>query len=163
MSYKRILNSEPPAWSKTNVREPTTYHELAKIDSDGLGGRFKTKEVINVAPQWSKDAAALPPERPLGYDINEVPNIEACSWEGDAQGPDGQAERQERVAAALKAIPHEAEAQASDAPTIQQGQTAQRLRVRGLVQLAQAVPNNIPIPAAGPSAGPQGSPPLRRR
>jgi hypothetical protein len=68
-----------------------TYHAMALGSSDAEGGPAVTgasKPQLAV-PQWSRDLATLPKERPLGIDINAVEDTEACWWEPDAVGPRG--------------------------------------------------------------------------
>ena len=70
-----------------------TYFEIAQGDDGEALGR--TPVTGNGAPPfavpaWSSDAATLPPERPLGYDVNALPDMNACNWEPDAVGPSGE-------------------------------------------------------------------------
>ncbi|WP_166299576.1 hypothetical protein [Bradyrhizobium sp. 2S1] len=71
---------------------PRTYFDLARGDAAETDDR---PAVIGAAPpqlaapQWALDAAALPPERPLGIDVNGLPDMETCHWESDAVGPRG--------------------------------------------------------------------------
>jgi len=75
-----------------------TYHAMAQGDPDAEGGptvtgaRPKPYGADLPGPAWSRDLAALPPERPLGIDIDAVEDTEACWWEPDAAGPRGEAE-----------------------------------------------------------------------
>ena len=62
---------------------------------DDDGGRPTTTQAQALsalplaAPAWSRALASLPPERPLGYDINAQVDMETCWWDPDAIGPRG--------------------------------------------------------------------------
>ena len=73
-------------------QEPQTYFDLARGDTAETDDRPAVIGAATpqlAAPQWALDAAALPPERPLGIDVNGLPDMEACNWEPDAVGPRG--------------------------------------------------------------------------
>jgi hypothetical protein len=84
---RTMLRQDAAARLRPGDREPTTYAAMAQIEDD-LGGRW-TEPKYPAGPQWTRDAAALPKERPLGSDINEVMDTEACWWDANAVGPRG--------------------------------------------------------------------------
>jgi hypothetical protein len=65
-----------------NERAAGTYHQFAAAEADAIGGRFAARErsAVTTTPQypdlpessWVNQAAAVPPEEPLGVDINAV-------------------------------------------------------------------------------------------
>lgn len=71
----------------------TTYFQIARGSADEAGGRFARQQpsaIVGadplplVAPAWSSDLAKLGPEPPLGFDVNEVPDlgfVAPASWE----------------------------------------------------------------------------------
>ncbi|MHC2466705.1 hypothetical protein ACVIHD_005717 [Bradyrhizobium embrapense] len=75
--------------------EPSTYFEMSQHRDLGTG---ECTPVVGTAPvygadlpgpAWSRDAASLPRERPLGECVDALPDLEACHWEPDAVGPKG--------------------------------------------------------------------------
>ena len=74
--------------------QQATYFEMAQGDGDPnaptVVGSTQFGPNYGPGPQWSRDLAALPKERPLGECVDALVDIETCWWEGpDAVGPKG--------------------------------------------------------------------------
>ncbi|PDT62579.1 hypothetical protein [Bradyrhizobium diazoefficiens] len=68
---------------------PNSYFEMEAARDDGtvaLAG--STQPMPYAAPAWSRDAALLPPESPLGWNVNELPD---CSGIGGREASDDEA------------------------------------------------------------------------
>jgi len=64
---------------------PNTYFERAVADADEAGGRFAKATTVFVTgtgtapplpnPEWSTATAVIPNEEPLGYSVDELPDM----------------------------------------------------------------------------------------
>ena len=70
-----------------------TYFDIANcnLDTEGRSAIVGTDALgpILPAPSWSRDLAALPPERPLGARVDDLVDMETCWWDPGATGPKG--------------------------------------------------------------------------
>ena len=139
-----IMTSMPPIWPeqpkpRAGDRMTTTYSQM-QADEDAASEVPQPSDIKQLAgPSWSSDAARLTGlERPLGYDINAVPNMEACSWEPGAEGPNGPT---------AQAIAHQRMQRAAQARLAQLFANESLLVATDATEPQEAIP---PSSAAGP-------------
>ncbi|WP_298870928.1 hypothetical protein [uncultured Bradyrhizobium sp.] len=67
-----------------------SYFEMEAVRLDANSALIGSASPLPlIAPQWSRDLAALPNERPLGENVHALVDMETCWWEPDAVGPRG--------------------------------------------------------------------------
>jgi hypothetical protein len=68
----------------SNEAPSNTYFGRAQAEPNEAGGRYAKSAAAHitgagvppiVAPEWSKATAVIPAEPPLGFDINELPDM----------------------------------------------------------------------------------------
>lgn len=84
-----FANERREAVRRYRSDSPSSYFEMEAARDDGtvaLAG--STQPMPYAAPAWSRDAALLPPEPPLGWNVNELPD---CSGIGGREASDDEA------------------------------------------------------------------------
>ena len=84
-----FANERREAVRRYRSESPSNYFEMEAARDDSTAALAgSTQPMPFAAPAWSRDAALLPAEPPLGWDVNELPD---CSGIGGREAIDGEA------------------------------------------------------------------------